>query len=67
MYTEEEIDDAINSIYYQDNSFYAPVAGKNGMILRYLEYGGPQMKSLKVLSKASRGISRRLDGDEHVF
>ena len=67
MYTEEEIEDAINSIYYIDDAFYAPVSGKNGMILRYLEYGGPQMKSLKLLSRASRVISRRLDGDEYVF
>ena len=25
MYTEEEIEDAINSIYYIDDAFYAPV------------------------------------------
>ena len=67
LYSKEEIIDAISSIFISGKAVYAPVNGKNGKILRYLEYGGSGVKSHKLLSKASRIISRKVNGDEYVF
>ena len=67
LYSKEEIFDAISSIFVSGKAVYAPTDGKNGKILRYLEYGGNGVKSYKLLSKASRIISRKVNGDEYVF
>lgn len=67
LYSKEEILDAISSIFISGKAVYAPTDGKNGKILRYLEYGGSGVKSHKLLSKASRIISRKVNGDEYVF
>lgn len=67
LYSKEEIFDAISSIFISGKAVYAPTDGKNGKILRYLEYGGNGVKSYKLLSKASRIISRKVNGDDYVF
>lgn len=67
LYSEEEIEHAINSLYVIGKSVYAPTSGKDGVILRYLEYGGYGIKTKKILSRASRLISRKVNGDEYVF
>lgn len=67
LYSEEEIYNAISSIFISGKSVYAPISGKNGIILRYLEYGGKDVKANKLLSKVSRAISRKVNGDDYVF
>ena len=67
IYGEDNIFNAIASIYYENHSFYSPVAGINGQILRMLEYGGTKTKAHKLLSKVSRIISRKVDGESYVF
>ena len=69
IYNEDNIYSAISDIYFndKDKSFYAPVSGINGQILRMLEYGGVQTKAHKLLSKVSRIISRKVNGESYVF
>lgn len=67
LYDKEEILEAISSLFISGKAVYAPTDGKNGKILRYLEYGGSGIKAYKLLSRASRIISRKVNGDEYVF
>lgn len=62
IYSEEEIYEAIDAIYYKDYAIFAPITGQYGKILRYLEYGGQNVKQRKLLSKVSRKVS-----EEHVI
>lgn len=63
LYSEEEIFEAIDSIFCQDKSIIAPMRGKSGKILRYLEYGGERVKQGKLLSKVSRNLMRKVSVD----
>ena len=67
IYNDDDIEHAINSLYIIGKSIYAPTSGKDGIILRYLEYGGYGIKTKKILSRASRLISRKVNGDDYVF
>ena len=60
LYGESQIYEAIDSIYSYKNKIIAPVSGIYGVILRFLEYGGNNVKQLKLLSSTSRVLTRKV-------
>ena len=67
LYTEEEIEQAIDSIYLVGKQVFAPTTRRNGQILRALEYGTSNNKSYKILSISVRKIMKEVDNNELVF
>lgn len=67
LYGVDKIELSISSIYIKDNYIVIPTSGTNGEILRYLEFGGVNTKSNKLISTSARQISRKIIGDNYVF
>lgn len=54
MFTDEEIEETISNIRYSGNYIFSVGDDK---ILRYLEYGGPNIKALNIISKINNNLS----------
>lgn len=65
IYTEKEIEDAIDAISIVNGYVYIPTSGNYGAILRALEYGTSFMKAYKIISIATRKVLREGLKDEY--
>ena len=54
MFTEDEINETISNIYYSGG--YIETSGDD-KIIRFLEYGGPNIKALNIISKINNSFS----------
>lgn len=55
-YNMNDIKQAINSVYVAGNYICIPNSGKDNMILRLLQYGGPGVKALNLLTLTGNQI-----------
>lgn len=58
MFGTNTIFDAIESIYVDDGYLCIPPTGAYSTILRYIQYGGPKVKSLCLLTQALGGRTK---------
>lgn len=55
-YSEDDILNSINAIYCSGSYIMLRDSSYNGKILRLLQFGGPKLKALNVLSMCSAGM-----------
>ena len=65
IYSNDEINKAIDSIQIINGNVFIPTTGINGTILRALEYGTSYMKSYKIISIAVREVLKEGLSDEY--
>ena len=56
LYSESEIYDAIHSIYINGNNLEIPERGRNSEIMRYLEFGGEEVRPMHLITKSIKQI-----------
>ena len=60
IFTHQEIEKAIEDIFLdKNNNIIIDSQSKSSVILRYLEYGGENVRSLFLLSNVKKDIERR--------
>lgn len=67
LFTDEQIQEAINSISMVGTSVFCPTTGLNGQILRALEYGTNNNKSYHIISYSTRKVLKEVKGYEYVI
>ena len=60
MYGEDDVFSAYTCIYLGGNYICFDDSSKSGIILRYLQYGGPRMPALNVLSTTAGALGGSL-------
>lgn len=63
MFSDLDIKNSIKSIFY-DGRFISTPEDNNGLILRYLEYGGEGIKASNLISNTLFEIKKELGVDE---
>lgn len=56
LYSESDIRNAIEDIYVNGNRLEIPEKGKSSEILRYLEFGGEDVRSLRLISRSVKKL-----------
>lgn len=56
IYSESDIRNAIEDIYVNGNRLEIPEKGKSSEILRYLEFGGEDVRSLRLISRSVKKL-----------
>lgn len=67
IFTEEQINEAIESISLVGTSIFCPTTGINGQILRALEYGTNNNKAYHLITYSSRKVLKEVKGYEYVI
>lgn len=60
-YTEEDIDNALESIKLIGNSIFCPTSGKYGQLLRALEYGTNDTKACHILTYSTNKVLKEVN------
>lgn len=58
LYSSSEVLDAMNDIYINGNNLETPERGKSSEILRYLEFGGEDVRSMHLISRSLKKVRR---------
>lgn len=56
MFTDDEVYDAIHSIYIKGDRLEIPERGKNSDIMRYLEFGGEGVRPMHLISRSLKQL-----------
>jgi hypothetical protein len=67
IFSKDQINEAIDSIYLIGTSIFCPTSGLNGQILRALEYGTNNNKSYHLISYSTRKVLKEVKGYEYVI
>lgn len=67
LYSEDDIEEAIESITLVGTDVFCPTTGLNGQILRSLEYGTATNKSYHIISYSTRKVLKEVKGYEYVI
>lgn len=67
MYSEDDIDNAIDTIELIGMNIYCPTSGKYGRLLRALEYGTNDTKACHILTYSTNKVLKEVSGHEFSF